>query len=431
MPVRLRSRASRSSRKASQFCAMPRSSSRSASTPAAITPPSRTSTAGSSAITSSSAAVSGGGDRAAAMVLQQACLGVRAAAAPAAPAARAACCAGRPARAGRTWRSARRDVMRSTSLMPRKASRSVSGAVCQQRVDRVVAGTGHAAVAQAGGSASGAARGCPCRCGRCRAATAAWAHPRRAGSASARGCGGSWAAGRAARWCVPRSGAARGRAPGPGCVRHRPAAAPAAAWATGSSWAPNPARLATCSCSHSLRRPSAASNCQAGRWGQRDAGTGQRRRDGLAVDQRLGGVEPARSQPGSSWSAHSVRPSWPLDRPSQARPCTHWPRWRWLATASSSASALSASSAGVGDGAGRDHPHHLAFDRPLRGGDVAHLLADRDRHPELDQLGEVALHRMHRHPRPSPPVHRRSGRGVVSVMSSNWFARRASSKNSS
>ena len=54
MPVRARSRTSRSSRKASQFAPMSRSSSSAASNPVAITPPSRSSAAGSSAIASAS-----------------------------------------------------------------------------------------------------------------------------------------------------------------------------------------------------------------------------------------------------------------------------------------------------------------------------------------------------------------------------------------
>ncbi len=44
--------------------------------------------------------------------------------------------------------------------------------------------------------------------------------------------------------------------------------------------------------------------------------------------------------------------------------------------------------------AGGDDPHHLALHRPLAGGRVADLLADRHRLAELDQLGQVALRRM-------------------------------------
>jgi hypothetical protein len=51
----------------------------------------------------------------------------------------------------------------------------------------------------------------------------------------------------------------------------------------------------------------------------------------------------------------------------------------------------------VGQRAGRDHPHHLAFDRPLARADLAHLLADRHRLAELDEPGEVGVHCMERH----------------------------------
>ena len=52
----------------------------------------------------------------------------------------------------------------------------------------------------------------------------------------------------------------------------------------------------------------------------------------------------------------------------------------------------------VGHRAGSDDAHHLALHRPLRLGRVAHLLTDRHRLAQLHQLGQVALHRMERHP---------------------------------
>ncbi len=52
---------------------------------------------------------------------------------------------------------------------------------------------------------------------------------------------------------------------------------------------------------------------------------------------------------------------------------------------------------GVGQRAGRDHAHHLALDRALRGGGVADLLADRHRFAELHQLRQVLLDRVVRH----------------------------------
>jgi len=54
---------------------------------------------------------------------------------------------------------------------------------------------------------------------------------------------------------------------------------------------------------------------------------------------------------------------------------------------------------GVGDGAGRDHAHHLSLHRALGSGHVAHLFGDRHRLAHADELGEVVLHRMHRHAR--------------------------------
>ena len=53
---------------------------------------------------------------------------------------------------------------------------------------------------------------------------------------------------------------------------------------------------------------------------------------------------------------------------------------------------------GVGHGAGRDDAHHLALHRALGGGHVAHLLGDGHGLAQADQLGQVGLHRMHRHP---------------------------------
>jgi hypothetical protein len=112
---------------------------------------------------------------------------------------------------------------------------------------------------------AGAAGGCPCRSGRCPAATTAWARPRRAGSAPAPGCAAWLRAGRSARRCAHHRSAVH--------VGERPALRVlgigqqrgGGGVGQGRSWRPRPARLAACSCSSSLRWPSAASNCQAGR----------------------------------------------------------------------------------------------------------------------------------------------------------------------
>ena len=51
---------------------------------------------------------------------------------------------------------------------------------------------------------------------------------------------------------------------------------------------------------------------------------------------------------------------------------------------------------GVGQGARCDHPHHLAIHRPFAT-HFAHLLANRYRFTQLDQLSQVVVHRVKRH----------------------------------
>ena len=51
----------------------------------------------------------------------------------------------------------------------------------------------------------------------------------------------------------------------------------------------------------------------------------------------------------------------------------------------------------IGQRARRQHPHHLALHRPLAGADLTHLLTNGHRFAVAQQLGNVALHRMHRH----------------------------------
>ena len=48
--------------------------------------------------------------------------------------------------------------------------------------------------------------------------------------------------------------------------------------------------------------------------------------------------------------------------------------------------------------AGRDHAHHLALDRAFAGGHITDLLANGHRFAQLDQLGQIAVKRMKRHP---------------------------------
>ena len=54
---------------------------------------------------------------------------------------------------------------------------------------------------------------------------------------------------------------------------------------------------------------------------------------------------------------------------------------------------------GVGERAGRDQSHHLSFDRSLRSGRIAELLADCDRLAHLHQPGQVLLGGMKGHAR--------------------------------
>ncbi len=221
MPVRARSRASRSSRKASQFWLMPRSSSRSASTPAAMTPPSRSSTAGSSAMARSASASAGSGASAA---CRRSSSGVPAGATRAQRRQRGqrGAQAGQFARAHLAQGGARGDALDVADAAQRLAQRLE--ALRDERGDGLVALAGRRAaaagvrepVAQQPAAHAGAAGVEQAQQrGRCL---------RRAASAPAPGCGAWPAAVRAGRWRVPRSACARGPARGPGCARQSSAA---------------------------------------------------------------------------------------------------------------------------------------------------------------------------------------------------------------
>ena len=132
MPVRALSRASRSSKKASQLVCMPRSSSRSASQPWLMTPPSRTSAAGSSSrYRLSRAAQAGGACRSSKIFCSSSDMPCSAvsdgSASDAGRSCSALCKVSRSAMSsrGRTWRRAMRAVIRSTSLQPLRRARSV------------------------------------------------------------------------------------------------------------------------------------------------------------------------------------------------------------------------------------------------------------------------------------------------------------------
>ena len=46
---------------------------------------------------------------------------------------------------------------------------------------------------------------------------------------------------------------------------------------------------------------------------------------------------------------------------------------------------------GIGERSWRHHTYHLALDRALAGGHIAHLLANCHRFAELDELGQIAF----------------------------------------
>jgi hypothetical protein len=48
----------------------------------------------------------------------------------------------------------------------------------------------------------------------------------------------------------------------------------------------------------------------------------------------------------------------------------------------------------IGQRAGGDDAYHPPFHRPFAGGGIAHLLADRHRQPQFDQLGQIAFDRV-------------------------------------
>ena len=162
----------------------------------------------------------------------------------------------------------------------------------------------------------------------------------------------------------------------------------------GSSSAPKAASEATRSCLQSMRWPSALSNCQAGRRviagapsALPSAGRGRSRSTITSA-----GASRA-SQPASSASVLSARPISPFDSAVQARP----KRLATRLTATQDRIALLGEQVALGQRARRDDADDLALDRPLGRADLADLLADRDRFAEPDQLGEVAVDRVHRH----------------------------------
>ena len=144
-----------------------------------------------------------------------------------------------------------------------------------------------------------------------------------------------------------------------------------------------------------MRWPSALSNCQAGRrviagapsaLPPRPAGRSR-------STMHLGGREPRQPAGKLGLGCISARPISPFDSAVHARP----KRLATRLTATQDRIALLGEQVALGQRARRDDADDLALDRPLGRADLADLLADRDRLAEPDQLGEVAVDRVHRH----------------------------------
>ena len=248
---------------------------------------------------------------------------------------------------------------------------------------------------------------CPCRCGRCRSVTAAWARPRRAASASAPGCGASSAAVAAGRWRVERSACERGRGPSlprplqrplrrcRRCVRRSSAARLAAACASihvlrveagqGSPRAvvrtafAGPARCRTATLGGGVMVACVPAANAAGTWSRCDQcfGRGQAR-------------QPRRA---TLASVHSVTPELAAAecQPSQPQASCHGERA--VPPKAATHRVLSASSSVSVTVPGVTTRTTLRSTGSLRRGHVADLLADRHRFAQLDELGQVAFQR--------------------------------------
>ena len=297
-------------------------------------------------------------------------------------------------------RSARRSARRRRAGAARRAAPRAAVPM-QRRRSRRGARVAHAARRAAAASASCAAPGCPCRWRSCRAARAASARPRRAASASARGCG-CVAGGRSIS--VARALHARAlrtwreraalRVLGVARAARRPRRAPPRS-VVGAERRAARRRAAARS---SLRSPSAGVELP-GRPraspSPRCASSAGRRQ--VAVDQHLGRRE-AR-QPAGELGLRCTRRARARrsTAPSQASPKRAAPL---AASASSTRVAL------VGEQlASRSACPGVTMRTTLRStgpfavADVADLLADRDRLAELDQLARGTLDRVARHAR--------------------------------
>jgi hypothetical protein len=140
-----------------------------------------------------------------------------------------------------------------------------------------------------------------------------------------------------------------------------------------------------------LRRPSAASNCQAGRAVRAARACSSASGSSPLPSCRISAGARRASQPGSSASRHSARLAAGQRQPRQAQALAHAVHGQQPRIA-----ALGEQLA-VGHRPRRDDAHHLALHRPLGGADLADLFGNRHRLAELDQPREVVLERVHRH----------------------------------
>ncbi len=171
---------------------------------------------------------------------------------------------------GRTWRSAMRAVMRSTSLLPLSWPRKALHGPAP-RSPRSVAMASSRAVACARSRRGSSSQHL----------SSAAAHAGHAGVEQGEQRGGIFAAQGLHQLQVAPGGhgqvdqrvaalhaqvAGRATARGPGCARHRPAARRRRRGRGAGRRRSRRSRLAACSCSSSLRWPRALSNCHSGRW---------------------------------------------------------------------------------------------------------------------------------------------------------------------
>jgi hypothetical protein len=218
-----------------------------------------------------------------------------------------------------------------------------------------------------------AVRGCPCRSGRCRAARTAWgrlAAQRLREFQVAPGGGGQVDHGLRARHLQLAHVGQRPALGVFGVVQQ----GRGGGMRLGRSWAPQPARLAVCSCSHSLRSPRRVKGPGRAQGQARRAAAVARGQRGplalqfLQVFSKAGLTSALCSSSLGPMRAIQARSSSPGIAPGAARPASRSARpgrrWRGRRGAPPAAALRSCRTAArVGQRAGGDHAHHLALHR--------------------------------------------------------------------